>query len=242
MAAGIQGILDLLESQVLGELYSQIIKFPYIKEIRIEIVHEGERGLSNDGVAAQISNITTQCPTIEFVDSLERDDKIEAIAHELMHLLLIHQFGLRVIELNDESITLFLDNKDWSFLGQITNLTHHQILIDLLKEQYGIDSNLHLRSLRNNFPERENNDPTDREALYKKGLMAFEYEKLIGGIGIVMNLAQQAEPFQKAYHSALKHFGKYSFRAIPDRSSYETNIYSFIEDLGYQRKDFMFRP
>lgn len=99
-----------------------------------------------------------------------------------------------------------------------------------------------ISSLRNNYPERENNNPTDREALYKKGLVAFEYEKLIGGIDIVMNLAQQAESFQRAYNSALKHFGKYSFHAIPDRSSYETNIYSFIKDLGYQRKDFMFRP
>jgi hypothetical protein len=242
MTADIQDILGYLESQVLGEFYSQVIKFPYIKEIRIEIVHEGEKGLNKDGAPAQISNITTQCPIIEFVDSLERNHQIEAIAHELMHLFLIHRFGLRVIERNNKNIILFLDNKDWSFLAQITNVTHHQILIGLLKEQYGIGSNLHLSSLRNNYPERENSSPTDREALYKKGLVAFEYEKLIGGIGIVMNLAQQAEPFQKAYHSALKHFGKYSFRAIPDRSSYETNIYSFIEDLGYQRKDFMFRP
>jgi hypothetical protein len=39
-------------------------------------------------------------------------------------------------------------NKNWGYLlGQVANTAHHLILIDYLKEEYGIESGLHRRLL-----------------------------------------------------------------------------------------------
>jgi hypothetical protein len=74
------------------------------------------------------------------------------------------------------------------------------------------------------------------------GLVAFEYEKFIGRVDRVINLSHQTEAFWKAYGSAQKHFDKYSFRCIPGSSSYQEDILSFLEDLGYERHGFIFFP
>jgi hypothetical protein len=132
---------------------------------------------------------------------------------------------------------------DWVYLlGQIANTLHHLILVDYLKKEYGIESSLHLRLLHHNFGIVANDNSGDKESLYAKGLIAFEYEKLIGKVDRVINIFCQTESFWEEYHSAHKHFGKYGFRSIPTSSSYEENILSFLEALGYQREDFMFFP
>jgi hypothetical protein len=132
---------------------------------------------------------------------------------------------------------------DWVYLlGQIANTLHHLILVDYLKKEYGIESSLHLRLLHHNFGIIANDNSGDKESLYAKGLIAFEYEKLIGKVDRVMNIFHQTESFWQAYHSAQKYFGRYGFQSIPTPSSYEENILSFLEALGYPRGDFMFLP
>jgi hypothetical protein len=74
------------------------------------------------------------------------------------------------------------------------------------------------------------------------GLVAFEYEKFIGRVDRVINIHHQTEFFWKAYHSAKKHFGAYSFQSIPNPKGYKQDILSFLEDLGYPREDFVFFP
>ena len=95
-------------------------------------------------------------PTIQFVDSLNRDDRIEAIAHEFVHLVLVYRFGLGVVgrrlprfEDSHESLEhLQKMGRNWDFLlSQTTNTVHHLILIRYLKEKYGIESTLHRRLL-----------------------------------------------------------------------------------------------
>ena len=188
-------------------------------------------------------------PTIRFANSLSRINRIEAIAHELLHLLSVYRFGLGVIGLrippfgNGQDIFNFFMNisGDWNYLlGQIVNTVHHLILIDYLKEEYGIQSDLHHQLLHNNLQIIANKNWQDKESLYAKGIIAFEYEKLIGKVDRLINLDCQTEFFWKSYHSAQKHFGKYGFQSVPVPSSYKEDILSFLEDLGYQREDFMF--
>jgi hypothetical protein len=114
--------------------------------------------------------------------------------------------------------------------------------VDYLKKEYGIESSLHLHLLHHNFGIVANGNSRDKESLYAKGLIAFEYERLIGKVDRVMNIFHQTESFWQAYHSAQKYFGRYGFQSMPTFSSYEENILSFLETLGYQREDFMFFP
>ena len=238
-----------LGSEVLMKLYHQANLL--IEEIRIVTV-PGRRGdqMREESPAATIG-LPLGIPTIQFADSLSRIERIEAIAHELVHLLLVYRFGLGVIGLrippfgNGHDIFNFFINisGDWNYLlGQIVNTVHHLILIDYLMEEYGIESGLHLRLLQHNFRIIANENWRDKESLYAKGLIAFEYERLIGNMERGINVSRQTEPFWKAYQMAQEHFGKYSFRSISTSSAYEENISSFLEDLGYRRQDFVFFP
>ncbi len=132
---------------------------------------------------------------------------------------------------------------DWEYLlGQLGNTVHHLILIDYLKEKYGIDSRLHLYLLNHNFSLLFKDGRQDRESLYATGVIAFEYEKLIGNVDRFVDLDHQTEYFRNSYQSAQKHFGKYSFQSIPTPSSYQEDILSFLEDLGYEKQNFLFFP
>ncbi|MGB7572722.1 MAG: hypothetical protein WBN53_02590, partial [Thermodesulfobacteriota bacterium] len=82
----------------------------------------------------------------------------------------------------------------------------------------------------------------DKESQYGLGVVAFEYEKFIGRVDRVIDIHRQTEFFWRAYHSVQKQFDKYSFRSIPPPSSYQEDILSFLEALGYPREDFMFFP
>ena len=195
--------------------------------------------------------LNVQDPIIRFVESLDRGQRIEAIAHELTHFILLYQFGLRLITRRrpspgnrEEVYKYFLDmNKDWFYLlGQIGNTTHHLLLIDYLKEKYGIPSDLHLRLLHHNFHIVANEWCKDQESLYAKGIIAFEYERLIGHVDRVIDPFGQGEPFWKAYQSAQKHFGGYGFGSIPTPSAHDESVLSFLEDLGYAKEDFVFFP
>ena len=169
----------------------------------------------------------------------------------LLHLLLVYRYGLGVIGRriprhgdSEDVFRFFMSMRgDWVYLlGQIANTAHHLILMDYLKEEYGIGGSLHLHLLHHNFCIIANDNSRDKESQYAKGLIAFEYEKLIGKVDRVINTFRQTESFWQAYHLAQKYFGKYGFRSIPTSSSYEEDVLSFLEALGYQREDFMFFP
>jgi hypothetical protein len=132
---------------------------------------------------------------------------------------------------------------DWVFLlEQIANTAHHLILIDYLRNEYGIESHLHRYLLQHNFRSIANDNARDKESQYGKGLVAFEYERLVGKVDGIINTSGQAEFFWKTYHSAQKHFGGYSSESIPAPSAHEEKVLSFLEDLGYPRGDFVFFP
>lgn len=241
--------INSLQSEALGRLYREVVSFE--EEIRIEIVPgRRDRGLRERNPASTVG-LEVGRPTIRLSDSLGRDERIEAIAHECLHLLLFYGHGLGVIGLkpprhrgSDELFKFCLNlNKHWDYLlGQTMNTVHHLILIDYLKNEYGIESDLHRHLLQHNFRTIAKDNSRDKESLYARGLIAFEYERLIGKIDSVMDSFGQPELFWKAYHSSNKHFGNYRFPNIPTPSVHEENILSFLEELGYQKEDFMFFP
>lgn len=241
--------ITMLGSQTLTDLFRETAS--HIQGIRLERVGSecSHRGLEKH--PAQTIGFDAQHPTVRFATSLNPEDQIEAIGHELGHLLLVYGHGLRVIDrrigprggkqdLFDYCLNL---RRYWNyFLGQVVNTVHHRILPDYLKERYGIGSGLHLKLFRHNFRVLMIEDYRDRESQYAKGLAAFEYE---GGDGIRDRLApfaHQSQFFWKAYHAAQKYFGGYSFKTIPMPSTYEAEAFSFLEDLGYNREDFFFLP
>jgi hypothetical protein len=238
-----------LESEALQRLFHGMTS--YVQNIRIEMVANGKGHGSREEHPATTIGLALQKPIIRIVDSLDKGQRIEAIAHELAHLLLVYRDGLGVVGRriprhgdSEDVFRFFMSMRgDWVYLlGQIANTLHHLILVDYLKKEYGIESSLHLRLLHHNFGIIANDNSRDNESLYAKGLIAFEYERLIGKVDRVINIFCQTESFWQAYHSAQKYFGRYGFQSIPTSSSYEENILSFLEALGYQRKDFMFFP
>ena len=238
-----------LESETLTRLFKETTS--YMQNIRIEMVANGKGHRSKEEHPAATTGLTTQSPTVRFADSLEKGQRIEAIAHELVHLLLVYRFGLGVIGRRtprrgnrEDVIKYFMSMRgDWVYLlGQIVNTAHHLVLIDYLKEEYGIEDRLHTYLLHQNFCLISNDHAGDKESQYANGLLAFEYERLIGKMDRAINVHHQPQFFWKAYHSAQEHFGKYSSESIPAPSSYQEDILSFLEDLGYESHGFIFLP
>ena len=236
-----------LESEALQKLFHEITA--YVREIRIEEVISGRNHRGGIEHPATTIGLPHQSPIVRFIDLLDTGQRIEAIAHEIAHLVLVYRYGLGVIGLriprpgDSEEIFKFCMNmnREWNYmLGQIINTAHHLILIDYLKEEYGIESSLHLQLLHHHFCRLVREDEQEKEPLFAKGVIAFEYERLIGNVDKIMIAFSQTESFWKAYHSAQEHFGRCGFRSIPTPSSYEDTILSFLEALGYQREDFIF--
>jgi hypothetical protein len=204
----------------------------------------------SENYPAATSALPLGIPTIQFADSLSRMERIEAIAHELAHLLLVYRYGLGLtIALkipcyghNSDAFHYFLSvSEKWEYLlGQVSNTAHHLVLIDYLKEKYDIKSPLHLHLLHHHSSVLAKESPNDKESLCARGVVAFEYEKLIGNVDRLIDLDHQTDWFRKSYESAQKHFGKYNLKRIPTPFFYREDILSFLEDLGYKRGDFIF--
>jgi hypothetical protein len=238
-----------LESEVLTRLFNETAS--YMQNIRIEVVANGRGHRGQEEHPATTLGLTNQTPAVQFVNSLDKGQRIEAIAHELCHLLLVYRYGIGVIGRkiprpgdSEDVFRFFMSMRgDWVYLlGQIANTAHHLILIDYLKEEYGIEDNLHIHLLHQNFCIAANDNARDKESQYGKGLVAFEYEKFVGRVDRVIDICRQTEFFWEAHYSAQKQFDKYSFHSIPDPSSYKEDILSFLEGLGYPREDFVFFP
>jgi hypothetical protein len=164
---------------------------------------------------------------------------------------LIYRYGLGVIGRrtphpggNEDVFHYFMSMPgDWIFLlGQIANTAHHLILIDHLRNEYGIESHLHRQLLEHNFRGIANHSERDKESLYAKGLIAFEYGRLVGEIDRVINTSGQAESFWKAYKAAQICFEGYSSESIPSPAIYKKDILSLLEELGYPKESFVFLP
>jgi hypothetical protein len=238
-----------LESETLTRLFKETTS--YMQNIRIEEVARGRRDQGKEKHPATTIGLTVGTPTVQFAGWLDKGQRIEAIAHELAHLVLVYRFGLGVIGRrvprpgdSEDAFEFFMSMRgDWVYLlGQIANTAHHLILTDYLKQEYEIEGNLHVSLLHQNFCIAANDHVRDQESQYANGIVAFEYEKLIGKVETTLNISQQGESFRTAYHFAQKHFGGYGFRSIPAASAYQEDILSFLEGLGYPRADFLFFP
>jgi len=238
-----------LESEALQRLFHETTS--YVQNITIQVISNGRGHRSQEEHPATTIGLTLQRPVIQIADWLGEGQRIEAIAHEAAHLLLVYRSGLGVVGRkmprpgeSEDVFRFFMSMRgDWVYLlGQISNTAHHLILIDFLKQEYGIEDDLHIYLLHQNFCVAANDNARDKESQYGMGLVAFEYERLIGKIDRAINVDRQSEFFWEAYHLAQRHFGRYGFRSTPAPASYKEDILSFLEALGYQREDFIFFP
>jgi len=238
-----------LDSEPLRKLFHGTTS--YVQNVKIEVVHNRKGCQSREEHPASTIGLVLQRPVIQIADWLGKQQRIEAIAHELAHLLLVYRSGLGVVGRrvprpgdSEDIFRFFMSMKgDWIYLlGQVANTVHHLILIDLLRQEYGIEDSLHASLLHQNFCVAANDTPSDKESQYGMGLVAFEYERLIGKIDRAINVQHQSELFWEAYHLAQKHFGKYCFQSTPTPACYQGEILSFLEDLGYPKEDFVFFP
>jgi hypothetical protein len=223
----------------------------YRERIRVEIVVGMRSHEIKEINPASMVGLEVGRPTIRFCDSLRRGERIEAIAHELAHLILVYRYGLGVIGRrtplpgdSEDVFRFFMSmSGDWVFLlGQIANTAHHLILIGYLRNEYGIESHLHRQLLQHNFRSIANHNDRDKESICAKGLIAFEYERLIGKMDRVINISGQTGLFWNAYHAAQEHFGRYSSESIPSPAAYKEEILSLLKEMGYRREDFVFFP
>jgi len=238
-----------LECEALQRLFHETTS--YAENVKIEVVGSRKRCSGREEHPATTIGLNLHRPVIQIADWLGEGQRIKAIAHELAHLLLVYRFGLGVVGRkiphpgdSEDVFRFFMSMRgDWVYLlGQICNTAHHLILMDFLKQEYGIEDDLQTYLLHQNFCVAANDSARDKESQFGMGLVAFEYERLIGKIDRAINLDQQSELFWEAYHLAQKHFGRYGFRSIPTPASYKEDILSFLEALGYQREDFIFFP
>ena len=236
-----------LESDEVMKLYHQVIS--YVPALKIEMVHGARSCLQSEKHPAFTVGLNVKAPMIQFVDALDRRERIEALGHELAHFLLLYRHGIGLTIRRcprpgnrDDVFNYFMNmNRDWFFLlGQIGNTTHHLFLIDHLREMHGIKSNLHLRLLHHNFRLLLKNEGEEEESLFARGIIAFEHERLVGDIDQATRLSPQPELFWRAYRSAGEHFGSYRFPSMPTPSVHQENVLSFLDDLGYDREDFAF--
>jgi hypothetical protein len=241
--------IHTLGSEVLTKLYHEVNSS--ISGIRIEVLPARRGDRWREKHPAATVGLPLGKPTIQFSGSLNRINRIEAIAHELVHLLLVYRYGLGVIGRriprygnSDDVFYYFMSmSGNWEYLlGQLANTAHHLILIDYLKQRYGFESRLHLHLLNHHFSIAANHNDRDKESLYAKGLIAFEYERLIGKVDQVVTTSSQAQSFWKAYEAAQKYLGGYSSESIPSPAAYKEDILSLLEELGYQKETFIFFP
>jgi len=251
LQTGIAFDIGSLGSRELVRLFHEASS--YVQGLAVEIVRDQGIHHGMEKIMAILVGIGSSMPTIRFLDSLEREKQVEAIAHELAHLLLIHRFGLKLIRQKrpysagpEQNSLTRLSHNGFSLLGQIGNTAHHLILVDYLRERHAIGSDLHCRLLHRHFlffcyrshmltkEARE-----DMESLYREGIIAFEYGKILGRFEGVRNMLYQMDFFRKAVRAAETHFGKYCLEALPTPSSYEEDVLSLLRDLGYEREDFV---
>jgi hypothetical protein len=241
--------IHTLGSDVLTRLYHEVRSLT--SGIRIEVVPSRRTDKTEETHPAVTAGLQLGTPTIQFSVSLDRSNRIEAIAHELVHLLLVYRYGLVVIGRkiprrgsSEDVFHYFMSMPgDWRFLlGQIINTAHHLILIGYLRNEYGIENHLHCRLLQHNFDNITNHNDRDKESISAKGLIAFECEKLVGKVDRFINISSQTDFSWNAYQAAQKFFGGYSSESVPSPAAYKEDILSLLEDLGYQRKDFIFFP
>jgi len=210
--------IDALYEPRLMTLYSEATALGNL--FGIEAVPNGIHDLSIDETPAELqSDNAASKYVIYFVNELKRSERIMAIGHELGHLLLINKYGLKPD---------FMFVQDQGIIQSIQNVTHHLILVDLLREEYVISSNFHLSLLCKNL----GNYLSDKDLPNDKALRFFEYEKLIGNVEGIPNICTQTKSFQKAYESAATRFGKYGFKHIPSPQNYKEDIISFLKDIG----------
>jgi hypothetical protein len=238
-----------LECEALVRLFQETAF--HIEDIRIERVVDRRRRWGGEEHPAAVFGLTVRKPTIQFASSLDREQRIDVIAHELVHILLVYRHGLKMIDRRipglerDQDLSYYFWDLDkhWNYLlEQTVNTIHHGILLDYLAEEYGIASDFHLALFQHNLRIVSEMCFPDRESQYAKGLIAFEYRKRMGRVDGAIHPSCQSGPFWKAYASARKHFGSYGFHAIPSPLTYEEDVLSFLEDLGYKRQDFAFLP
>ncbi len=220
--------------------------------IQLEIVPSTRRAncIGELQPAATIVPLSGQ-PVIRIAESLPREERREAIAHECGHLLLVYHFGLGLVRWKMPSLWRMgavaaglpgMGVHGDYLLRQVTNTVHHLMLVGYLRNVYHIESRLHLHLLHRNFLRLRRENHEDRESLYARGLVTFECQRCTGQGIRFMPPGRSGEITWRSYVAARIHFWRYTFQNIPSARTYEQEVVSFLEDLGYGRGSFLFLP
>ena len=177
-----------LGSVELMELFHETTS--YIQGVRIEVVAKREKSSESGRTPGHnYWSCPSRSPLSRFVDSLDKGQRIEAIAHELSPFTL--GISGRIGGGRPE------DSSSWKPRGRLQILYEYERGLGLPSWtdcQYGPSSgpsglsqgriwnrgSLHIHLLHHNFCVVANDNARDKESQYAMGLIAFEYEKLIG--------------------------------------------------------------
>ncbi|WP_318509100.1 hypothetical protein [Bacillus sp. T3] len=110
---------------------------------------------------------------IYLLESLTNEDRLEAEAHELGHLLVYYRPpGLITMD----SIVMF-DEDMQELIGEIDNAIQHKLLIDELKTYYNINSSLHIKLMETSLEDI---------CAEIRNLVAEKNNKLLHAIGVYL--------------------------------------------------------
>ncbi|NMD72748.1 hypothetical protein HHO41_21200 [Bacillus sp. DNRA2] len=178
---------------------------------------------------------------IYILDSLSKEERLEAEAHELGHLL-VHYRPPGLITM--DSIVMF-DEDMQVLIGEIDNAISHKLLIDELKIKYNISSGLHIRlmatSLEDIHAELKNVE-TDKNTklLHSIGVYLFDISRTNkNALTRVFQKLQLNSSVKHAYMAAQLHLTQ--IKLGQSQTIQRQHVNRFMGDIGYQEElDYFF--
>ncbi|EES48524.1 hypothetical protein NE172_15110 [Clostridium botulinum] len=157
-----------------NENLNNLIKEVYDKEEFIYIDEEinKEHGLMNESPARLAEN------KIFILKTLSNEEKMEAIAHEVGHVLLMNR---KLI-----GVSIYHSYQHNFFAAMLNNLISHKELIEVLKNEFNIGSIMHLKlqkeALLNKSIENRIHNASSEEELYGIGFQLYDICRTTGEI------------------------------------------------------------
>lgn len=209
------------------KLYKEVKK---LCDININIVNSSE-ALKYNLTEKSLANITEN-NTINILDTVSKEKQIEIIAHELGHIYL-KENGLVCFEKN------FEDELEFNyFILELNNAISHKHLIKILKEEFSISSNIHLK-LRTICLNEIYNEIEDCEysnmLLHGIGLKLYDISTTLPEKREqVERICSKNKEINKAYKLAQEYIGRIDLNM--NKNEQITLINKYIEGLGYREE------
>lgn len=178
---------------------------------------------------------------IYILESLSKEERREAEAHELGHLLVQYRPpGLITMD----SIVMF-DEEMQVLIGEIDNAISHKLLIDELKTKYNISSGLHIRLMAKSLEEiyakiRILEAGKNTKLLHAMGVYLFDIARTNKNASVkVVQKLQLNSTVKHAFKAAQLHLSQ--IKLGQSQTIQRQYVNRFMEDIGYQEElDYFF--